>query len=186
MSIKVITGKVRASFVHVFEPQSINGSEPKYSCSLIIPKSDTVTVGKIREAIEQAKQEGVPKWGGKIPPNLKLPMHDGDIDRPDDENYAGHFFFNATSKDAPQIVDRHVQPILDPMECGSGDYCNVSVNFYGFAASGNKGIAAGLQNIQLVRHGERLAGRPTAASDFVEVEGDDTDDLADDDLDFLN
>ena len=66
MSIKVITGKVRASFVHVFEPQSINGSEPKYSCSLIIPKSDTVTIGKIREAIEQAKQEGVPKWGGKI------------------------------------------------------------------------------------------------------------------------
>ncbi|MCI6561299.1 MAG: DUF2815 family protein [Ruminococcus sp.] len=79
-----------------------------------------------------------------------------------------------------------MQPILDPMECGSGDYCNVSVNFYGFAASGNKGIAAGLQNIQLVRHGERLAGRPTAASDFVEVEGDDADELDDDDMDFLN
>ena len=51
MSIKVITGKVRASFVHVFEPQSINGSEPKYSCSLIIPKSDTVTVQKIKAAM---------------------------------------------------------------------------------------------------------------------------------------
>ena len=74
MSIKVITGKVRASFVHVFEPQSINGSEPKYSCSLIIPKSDTVTVGKIREAIEQARQEGVPKWGGKIPPHQHLSL----------------------------------------------------------------------------------------------------------------
>ena len=70
------------------------------------------------------------KWGGRIPPNLKLPLRDGDIDRPDDENYAGHMFFNAASKDAPQIVDRKVQPILDPMECGSGDYCNVSVNFY--------------------------------------------------------
>ena len=55
MSIKVITGKVRASFVHVFEPAAINGGEPKYSCSLIIPKSDTVTIGKIREAVEQAK-----------------------------------------------------------------------------------------------------------------------------------
>ena len=84
MSTKVITGKVRASFVHVFEPAAINGGEPKYSCSLIIPKSDTVTIGKIREAIEQAKQEGVPKWGGKIPPNLKLPLRDGDVDRPDD------------------------------------------------------------------------------------------------------
>ena len=80
MSIRVKTGKVRASFVHVFEPAAINGGEPKYSISLIIPKSDTVTIGKIREAIEQAKQEGVPKWGGKIPPNLKLPLRDGDVD----------------------------------------------------------------------------------------------------------
>ena len=68
MSIKVITGKVRASFVHVFEPQSINGSEPKYSCSLIIPKSDTVTVGKIREAIEQAKQEACPSGAVRFLP----------------------------------------------------------------------------------------------------------------------
>ena len=73
MATKVITGKVRASFVHIFEPQSVNGSEPKYSCSFIIPKSDTETIGKIREAVEQARQDGVTKWGGKIPPNLKLP-----------------------------------------------------------------------------------------------------------------
>ena len=106
MANKVITGKVRASFVHVFEPQSINGSEPKYSCSLIIPKSDTDTVGKIREAIEQAKQEGVPKWGGKIPPNLKLPLRDGDIDRPDDEAYANSYFINASSREQPGVVDR--------------------------------------------------------------------------------
>ena len=196
----------RISFANIWEPKSINGSDEKYSVSLLIPKDDKATLAKIKKAIEAAKEAAKEKkWSGKIPANLKLPMHDGDIDRPDDENYAGHFFFNATSKDAPQIVDRHVQPILDPMECGSGDYCNVSVNFYGFAASGNKGIAAGLQNIQLVRHGERLAGRPaglqniqlvrhgerlagrpTAASDFVEVEGDDADELDDDDMDFLN
>lgn len=103
------------------------------------------------------------------------------------ENYAGHFFFNATSKDAPQIVDRKVQPIIDPMECGSGDYCNVSVNFYGFAASGNKGVAAGLQNIQLVRHGERLAGKPSASSDFVEIEGEEEADTLGDELpDYLS
>ena len=174
----------RISFANIWEARSINGGDEKFSVSLLIPKDDKATLAKIKKAIEAAKEAAKEKkWGGKLPPNLKLPMHDGDIDRPDDENYAGHFFFNATSKDAPQIVDRHVQPILDPMECGSGDYCNVSVNFYGFAASGNKGIAAGLQNIQLVRHGERLAGRPTAASDFVEVEGDDFDD---DDMDFLN
>lgn len=87
MATKVITGKVRASFVNVFEPKSINGSEPKYSCSLIIPKTDVDTLKKINAAIEEAKQNGIPKWGGKVPPNLKLPLRDGDIDRPDDEAY---------------------------------------------------------------------------------------------------
>ena len=179
----------RISFANIWEPASINGSEAKYSVSLLIPKDDKATLTKIHKAIEAAKEAAkTKKWNGKIPPNLKLPMHDGDIDRPDDENYAGHFFFNATSKDAPQIVDRKVQPILDPMECGSGDYCNVSVNFYGFAASGNKGVAAGLQNIQLVRHGERLAGKPTAASDFETIEGEDdgTEALGDDLPDYLS
>lgn len=178
----------RISFANIWEAVSINGSETKYSVSLLIPKDDKATLTKIHKAIEAAKEAAkTKKWNGKIPANLKLPMHDGDIDRPDDENYAGHFFFNAISKDAPQIVDRKVQPILDPMECGSGDYCNVSVNFYGFAASGNKGIAAGLQNIQLVRHGERLAGKPTAASDFETIEGEeDAEALGDDLPDYLS
>ena len=168
----------RISFANIWEPKSINGSEEKYSVSCLIPKEDKATLMKIHKAIEAAKEDArAKKWSGKIPANLKLPMHDGDIDRPDDENYAGMMFFNATSKDAPQIVDRKVQPILDPLECGSGDYCNVSVNFYGFAASGNKGIAAGLGNIQLVKKGERLAGRATAASDFEEIEGEDDEDV---------
>ncbi len=176
----------RISFANIWEPKSINGSEEKYSVSCMIPKSDKATLGKIHKAIEAAKEAAKGKrWGGKIPPNLKLPMHDGDIDRPDDENYQGMMFFNATSKDAPQIVDRKVQPILDPMECASGDYCNVSVNFYGFAASGNKGIAAGLGNIQKVKDGERLAGRASAASDFTEVEGDDEEALSDELPDYL-
>lgn len=176
----------RISFANIWEPKSINGSEEKYSVSCLIPKSDKKTLTIVHKAIEAAKEDAKSKkWGGKIPPNLKLPLHDGDIDRPDDENYADHFYFNATSKDAPQIVDRKVQPIIDAMECGSGDYCNVSVNFYGFAASGNKGVAAGLGNIQKVRDGERLAGRTSAASDFTELEGDDDDVLGDDVPDFL-
>ena len=157
----------RISFANIWEPKSINGSEEKYSVSCLIPKSDKATLAKIQKAVDVAKEDAKgKKWNGKIPPNLKLPLRDGDIDRPDDENYAGHMFLNATSKEAPQIVDRKIQPILDPMECGSGDYCNVSVNFYGFAASGNKGIAVGLGNIQKVKDGERLSGKASAASDF--------------------
>ena len=163
----------RISFANIWEPKSINGSEEKYSVSCIIPKSDKQTLERIHKAVEAAKQIGISKkWGGKIPANLKLPLRDGDIDRPDDEAYAGAMFVNVNSKDAPQIVDRKVQPIIDPMECGSGDYCNVSVNFYAYNANGNRGVAAGLGNIQKIKDGERLAGKASAASDFTEVEGD--------------
>ena len=101
----------RFSFLHCWEPDSVNGSEPKYSVSAIIPKSDTKTVSAIKAAIEVAKQESLPKWGGKIPPNLKLPLRDGDIDRPEDEAYAGCYFLNANSREKPQVVDKQVQPI---------------------------------------------------------------------------
>jgi len=164
----------RISFANIWEPKSINGSEEKYSVSCIIPKSDKKTLARIQKAIEAAKEAGKSKkWGGKLPPNLKLPLRDGDIDRPDDEAYQDSMFINASSKDAPQIVDRKVQPILDAMECGSGDYCNVSVNFYAFNANGNRGVAAGLGNIQLIKHGDRLAGKASAAADFTEVEDED-------------
>ena len=125
------------------------------------------------KAVEAAKEDGkVRKWSGKIPPNLKLPLRDGDIDRPDDENYQGCFFVNATSKDAPQVVDRKVQPVTDPMMVYSGCYCNVSINFYPFNANGNRGVAAGLGNIQFVKDGERLSGRASADADFDALEDD--------------
>ena len=112
MSNKVITGKVRFSYANVFEPKSINGSDPKYSVSLIIPKEDKVTIDKIKAAIEVAKQEGLSKLGGKIPANLKTPLRDGDIDRPDDPAYADSCFVNANSTIRPGIVDANLQPIM--------------------------------------------------------------------------
>lgn len=177
MSTKVITGKVRASFAHVFEPKSINGSEPKYSCSFIIPKSDIATVDAIKTAIEQAKQEGIAKWGGKIPPNLKLPLRDGDIERPDDPNYADCYFVNANSKEKPQVVDRSRVPITDPLQVYSGCYVRASLNFYAFNNNGNRGIACGLGNVQKWCEGEPLNGRARAEDEF-----DALDDVDDDDF----
>ena len=177
MSTKVITNKVRASFVHVFEPQSVNGSEPKFSCSFIIPKSDTETIAAIRAAIEQAKQDGVAKFGGKIPPNLKLPLRDGDIDRPDDPNYADCFFVNANSKEKPGVVDRRRVPITDPLELYSGCYVRASINFYAFNTNGNKGVAAGLGNIQKWADGEPLNGRVRAEDEFEALDAEDDDDF---------
>lgn len=172
----------RISFANIWEAKSINGSDPKYSVSCVIPKSDKKTLAKIEAAVEAAKNEAKgKKWGGKIPPNLKLPLRDGDIERPDDENYANCMFLNANSSDKPGIVDRQVNPILDPMQVYSGCYCNVSLSLYGFNSNGNRGVACGLGNIQWLKDGERLSGKADAASDFDAVE-DDADVLNDDKL----
>ena len=177
----------RISFANIWEPKAINGGDEKYSVSCLIPKSDKKTLARIQKAVEAAKEDGkARKWSGKIPLNLKLPLRDGDIDRPDDENYEDCYFLNASSKDAPQVVDRKVNPVLDPMMVYSGCYCNVSVNFYAFNANGNRGVAAGLGNIQFVRDGERLSGKASADADFDALEDDDEDVLGGDLPDYLN
>lgn len=163
----------RFSYLHCWEPDSVNGGDPKYSVSAIIPKSDTKTINAIKAAVEQAKKDSVSKWGGKIPANLKLPLRDGDLDRPDDEAYANSYFFNANSRQAPQVVDARVQPILDQSEVYSGCYGKISVTFYGYNSNGNRGIAAGLGNIQKLRDGESLGGRSSAADDFQTEEEED-------------
>lgn len=173
---KVVTGVVRLSYANVWEPKSINGGVEKYSVSLIIPKSDTKTLTAIQKAIDAAIEEGRGKFGGKIPNKsaLKLPLRDGDIDRPDDEAYANCFFVNANSSTAPEIVDKVRDPILNRSEVYSGVYARASINFYAFNSNGNRGIACGLGNIQKVRDGEPLGGKTSAADDFAsDYDGDD-------------
>lgn len=178
---KVITGKVRLSYANLFEPKSINGSEPKYSVSIIIPKSDKQQIEVIKQAIENAKERDKGKWGGKIPANLKLPLRDGDEERPDDEAYANSYFINANSFKAPAVVGLEKDKVtgkaipLSEEEVYSGCYARVSINFYGFNAAGNKGIACGLGNVQKIEDGERLGGGSSAEEDF-EFEEVDVDD----------
>ena len=164
---KVVTGIVRLSYANIWEPASVNGGTPKYSVSLIIPKSDTKTIAAINAAVDAAIKQGAAKFGGKIPNKaaLKLPLRDGDTER-EDEAYKDSYFVNANSTTAPQIVDRSVQPILDRAEVYSGCYARVSINFYAFNSNGNRGIACGLGNIQKIRDGEPLGGRTSAADDF--------------------
>jgi hypothetical protein len=172
--MKVITGpNTRWSYANVWEPKSINGGTPKYSVSLIIPKSDTKTHGKIFSAIEAAYREGESKLKGNsksVPPmsSIKLPLRDGDMERPDDPAYAGSWFINANSNTAPGIVDIDCQPILDRSEVYSGVYGRASINFYAFNSNGNRGIACSLNNLQKIRDGEHLGGKPTPEDDFAD------------------
>lgn len=172
---KVVTGVVRLSYANVWEPKSINGGTEKFSVSLIIPKSDKKTIAAINAAVDAAIEEGRGKFGGKIPNKaaLKLPLRDGDIDRPDDEAYAGSYFINANSNSAPEIVDKALNPIMSRSEVYSGVYARVSVNFYAFNSNGNRGIACGLGNIQKISDGEPLGGKTSAADDFTSDESED-------------
>lgn len=179
---KVITGvDTRWSYANVWDPKSINGGTPKYSVSLIIPKSDKVTIQKIKAAIQAAYEEGESKLkgNGKSVPSLsvlKTPLRDGDLERPDDEAYKNAYFVNANSATAPGIVDADRQQIIDRSEVYSGVYGRASINFYAFNSNGNKGIACVLNNLQKIRDGEPLGGKASAESDFA----------TDDDDDFLN
>jgi len=166
---KVTTGKVRLSYTHLFEPHAIEGNEAKYSTSVLIPKSDKETLTAIKEAVDQVKKEGTAKWGGKVPPNLKTPLRDGDAERPDDEAYAGCYFLNANSKNKPGVVDANVQPVMDATEVYSGCYGRLTLNFYAYSASGNKGVACGLGNVQKLEDGEPLGGFTRAEDDFTAV-----------------
>lgn len=174
---KVITGKVRFSYVHVFEPATISedSSEKKYSVSIIISKKDKVTLAKIEGAIKAATQAGVAKWGGKLPKNLKTPLRDGDEER-EEECYENSFFLNAKSSNKPGIVDANLDEIMSKEEFYSGCYGRASVTFYPYDSNGSKGIACGLNNLQKLEDGERLGGSSaSAAEDFAD---DDDDDLA--------
>lgn len=176
---KVITGpQTRWSYCNAWDPKAINGGTPKYSVSLIIPKSDDKTVAKLKAAIEAAYQEGQSKLkgNGKTVPalsSLKTPLRDGDAERPDDPNYANAYFINANSATAPGIVDADRNPILERSEVYSGVYGRASINLYVFNSNGNRGIACGLNNLQKIADGEPLGGKSRAEDDFTTDSDDD-------------
>lgn len=157
---RVSTGKVRFSYVHVFEPTSIEeGGDKKYNCSIIIPKSDKKTLAIINGAIKAATDAAVSaKYGGKLPKKWKTPLRDGDEEKEGDEAYENCFFIGATSKRKPKVVDKDFQEILDPDDFYSGCFGRVTLNFYAFDVAGNKGIAAGLENLLKLSDGEALGG----------------------------
>lgn len=172
----VTTGEVRLSYVHLFKPYAaMQGQEEKYSCTILVPKTDTATMTRINAAIEAAKQKGISdKWNGQCPPIVPTPVYDGDGVRPSDgmafgPECKGHWVFTASAKAdyPPEIVDAGGNPILNQSEVYSGIYAFVNVNFYPYAFGGKKGIGCGLGPVMKRRDGEALGGgRVSAAQAF--------------------
>ncbi len=185
--ILVTTGKVRLSYAHLTEAVAIQeGQEKKFSASFIIPKKDKKTTEKIVAAIKQATQRGVEtKWGGKKPAKLKLPLRDGDEERPEDEAYANSYFINANSKTRPFAVDerKHEYASIEEIDehVYSGCYVYANLSFYPYDAAGNRGVACGLNGVMKAADGEPLSSRVSAETAFadIEVENNDYDDLDD-------
>lgn len=170
---KVLTGKVRFSFVNVFQPDE-KGS---YSLLLLIPKTDKETVKKIKDSIEAFKTDpkAVNIWGSKFLASFKTPMRDGDTDRDTEKypEYKGHYFVNANTYNKPGVVDAQKNEIIDKSELYSGSYGRVTLTPAGYSVDGNKGIKFYLNNVQKMADGEPLgAATSRAVDDFTEVDED--------------
>ncbi|MDK6688297.1 DUF2815 family protein [Aerococcus urinae] len=167
---KVITDKVRLAYAHLLKPYAYDGQEPKYSTMLIISKDDTDTVDAIKKAIKNAYDE---EKNGKLKgvkfEKLNVTLRDGDEEKDvdgDELEFKNAYFINVSSKTAPGVVDKYKNKIEDSSEVYSGVYARASINFYVYNFAGNKGVSAGLNNIQIVEKGEFLGGRASAQDDF--------------------
>lgn len=175
---KCLTGEVRLSYAHLSAPYANPrqpGATPKYTVTLLIPKTDTATVADLNAAFEAAAQAAVSKkWGGVRPPQIAPVIHDGDGVRSDGTPYGeeckGCWVLTASTQNKPQVVDiSNVNVELAPQDVYSGMYARVTVNFFGFNTAGKKGVGCGLGNVMKTRDGEPLAGGASAASDFAGV-----------------
>ncbi len=168
----IVTGKVRFSYTNVFEPREPQGGgDPKYTVTILIPKTDTSTKQAIDTAIQQVINDNISTtFGGVRPPASNTPIHDGDGLRPSGEPFGaeckGHWVITASSKQRPEVVDDRVQPILDRAQIYSGCYGRVSIRFFAYNKAGRKGVGCGLGNLQKLADGEPLDGRTSAADDF--------------------
>ena len=174
--MKVLTGECRLSYVNLVAPRAAQqGGEPKYSVTILIPKSDAVTKADIDASIQAAAQEATAKtWGGVRPPQLRAPIYDGDGVRasgvPFGDECKGHWVLTASTKNKPGVVGMdNINVDLAPSDIYSGMYGRVTIRFFGYSNSGNKGVGCGLGNIMKTRDGEALAGSASAASDFAAV-----------------
>ena len=164
---------IRFSFVHVFEPSSMQeGGQLKYSTAILIDKDDKETLRKVKEGVDEATAAFKAKNAGKLPRNFKTPLRDGDDERPDDATYENKMFLNASSNNRPGVVDTNREELMSNDEFYSGCFGRAAVNFYPFDVSGNKGVACGLNHVQKTAEGERLSGGLSVEDAFKDEEDD--------------
>jgi hypothetical protein len=167
MANNVTTGKVRLSYLNVFKATAFDGTNnPKYRATILIPKSDTKTLEKIRAAIQAAKDEGKStKWGGKVPSNLWDPLRDGDEKADEDHpEYKGMYFLSAKrdpSQGRPTLVDTDGTDLLDETELYSGCWARANLSFFAYSNT-TKGVGVSLEGLRKVKDDKKFGGGMTS------------------------
>ena len=153
----LVLKNVIMNFPVVLQPTvNFDGGKEKYSMTVLIPKEDTEQLDKIKAAIDTVIAENQSIFGNKKS-GIKIPLRDGDEKAEDYKEFEGHMFFNCSTTRRPRIIDMEKNDVIDTNEMVySGQIINVSVNFFAYNQAGSKGIAAGLNNIQIVGGGTRL------------------------------
>lgn len=171
----MITTLVRFSYLNAFTPKANPSGDLKYSASILIPKTDKAGIKAVQDAINVAVQKGLDsnKFTKAQISGLRLPLRDGDeeFDKGNrGAEYKGCFFLNSSSDNKPGVVKAQTGggpvPIFDPDEFFSGCYGRADINFFPYNQAGNRGIGVGLNNLMLVKEGERLDGRQKAEDAF--------------------
>ena len=170
-------GEVRFSYAYVFSPNpnaTDKDGNPKYTCCVLIPKTNKEAIKLIEEATNAAAIKGKEtKWNGKMPALLKKPLRDGAEKEDDDPNYEGMMFLNCSNKRKPgvQVLDDGMRYEANEDDFYSGCWGAITLDFYPYDNSGNKGVGASLGNCIKLRDGERLSGGGESAdSSFADLD----------------
>ena len=155
---KVLTGEVRLSYCNLIQPRApLSGQgDPKYSVTILIPKTDVATKADIDASIEAAARDAVGKLWGGVRPRFDSIVWDGDGTRknglPFGSECKGHWVLTASTKQKPQVVGiDNINAELAPQDIYSGMYGRVTLRFFGYSQSGNRGVGCGLGNVLKTR-----------------------------------
>lgn len=169
---QMTTGEVRLSYAHLDKPYAHDPKgTPKYSVTILMPKTDTASKARLDAAYQAAVQKGITdKWNGVQPPQIACPIYDGDGVRPNGDPFGpecrGHWVFTANSTNPVPLIDEAQNPIIQPSEIYSGCYARVCVSLFAYSNTGKRGIGVGLEAVQKLRDGEPLGGGVSLADAF--------------------
>lgn len=167
---RILTPEFRVSYPHVFKPNSIRGSKPKYSITMLFPKKGDLST--LKEALNCAKANAFGPNKANWPSDLQTPVDDGDKEKyQDKDGYAGHWVVKASTNEdqKPGVVDQNVQPILNASEFYPGCYARAYVYAYCWEYMGKRGISFILDHVQKTRDGKSFGGKKPADQVFTPI-----------------